>query len=137
VLDAVATMGSSYGFPVIDAIGRSIALSNEQRYPALCRVVRTMSFSWQFVAQNGFVVKIIATELTGYFAFQAVTSARMGLALKELLFRYNWKRLGLLYRPGPYSLAVTEGILNEVSLLAHMVFMSSFSLSSQAHAPVF
>jgi len=39
VLDAVATMGSSYGFPVVDAIGRSIALSNGYRYPALCRVV--------------------------------------------------------------------------------------------------
>jgi len=39
VLDAVATMGSSYGFPVVDAIGRSIALSDQQRYPALSRVV--------------------------------------------------------------------------------------------------
>jgi len=38
----------------------------------------------------------------------------MGRALKELLFQYNWKRVGLLYRPGPYSLAVTEGVLNEV-----------------------
>jgi len=45
---------------------------------------------------------------------QAVTSARMGRALKELLFQYDWKRVGLLYRPGPYSLAVTEDILNEV-----------------------
>jgi len=39
VLEAVATMGSSYGFPVVDAVGRSIELSNEQKYPALCRVV--------------------------------------------------------------------------------------------------
>jgi len=38
----------------------------------------------------------------------------MGRALKELLFQYNWKRVGLLYRPGPYSLAVLEGVLNEV-----------------------
>ena len=48
---------------------------------------------------------------------QSVTAAKMGRALKELLFQYNWKRVGLLYRPGPYSLAVTEGILNEVARL--------------------
>jgi len=47
---------------------------------------------------------------------QAVTAAKMGRALKELLFQYNWKRVGLLYRPGPYSLTVTEDILNEVCI---------------------
>ena len=52
----------------------------------------------------------------------------MGKAMKELLFQYNWKRVGLLYRPGSYSLAVTEGILNEVLVLVQP------ASSPQSHA---
>jgi len=102
-------MGSSYGFPVVDAVGRSIALSNGYRYPALCRVVRFLLPACWTSRRSCWI------ETRSWMnCVQSVTAAKMGRALKELLFQYNWKRVGLLYRPGPYSLAVTEGILNEV-----------------------